>query len=536
MRPGKKRTSTCDTSSDEEIAVDAVDDLIIAQQYATFSSLPKLNNNNKNTTEQQTSANKVTIFTPSIVDYSSSSEDEEDQDVKSPSETTDDESDVDLTEALSRMDAKEDWLDEEDDEVEKMKRHGRNKKQTSANTSAYDSYISNDAKNDVPVVSDPPIVYSIPNSKDIYLVGHVKSHIVDERIIVVESLSFHNNKPLDEGNKLLVSMKSIDDEPGSSTSFLSLGTIYEIFGPVSRLLYIIRLPSPPLKVISGTDSPLLIKDKGCEIQPKPTSDNGTNHTNDIQEVSTSIQSNDEKTNTIPPPIALDEIKYPKAEGNTTTGSLTLEKNNLSFQETQNAHDDSWSDGGRFTKSIRQKLAENDKISVFSFSKDTVWVDTHAIIQQSGKGCDVNEDEEGEELEFSDDEAEQRYYSRFKKQNTKKSIKNSSNYNPNSTQPSKNWGNPNPHFHQNNESSNSYSASGNSQSSFLPQRYPSSHSTSNHNLFRNDRSQQFHHPPARQNDYSFSGSTNFEAEAKTSNSAVKNHQDEDTVYYNFSQSM
>ena len=537
MRPGKKRTSTCGAcSSDEEIAVDAVDDLIIAQQYATFSFLPTSTNNNKSTTEQQTGANKVTIFSSRIVDYSSSSEDEEDHDVKSPSETTDDESDVDLTEALSRMDAMEDWLDEEDDEVEKMKRHGRKKKQTSANINVYDSYITNDAKDNIPVTSDPLLVYSIPNSKDIYFVGHVKSHIVEERIIVVESVSFHNNKPLDEGNKLLVSMETINDESESSTSFLSLGTIYEIFGPVSRPLYIIRLPSPPTKVISAKDSSLSTIEKSFEIQPKPTSDNSTNHTNDIfQKVSTSIQNNDEKPNGNPPPVALDENKYQKAEGTTRTGSLTLEKNNLSFQESQHAHDDLWSDSGRFTKIIRQKLSENDKISVFSFSKDTVWVDTHAIIQQSGKGCDVNEDEEGE-VEFSDDEAEQRYYSRFKKQSTKRSIKNSNNYNPNSTQPSKKWENSTSHCPQTIGRSNLYSTNGTSQSSFPQQRYPSSHSTSHTDLFRNDRPQQFHHPPPRQKDYSFSGSTNFEMEAKASNSAVKNHQDEDTVYYNFSQSM
>jgi hypothetical protein len=115
-------------------------------------------------------------------------------------------------------------------------------------------------------------------------------------------------------------------------------------------------------------------------------------------------------------------------GITNIDQLCNKNNSHDVSNKEEEHEDPWSECGKYTKSLRQKLKNLDKISVFSERKSAIWVDTHAIIQQSGKGCDVNEEEE-DEIEFSDDEAEQRYYSRFKHGKHRGGNKNS-NYRPN----------------------------------------------------------------------------------------------------------
>lgn len=74
--------------------------------------------------------------------------------------------------------------------------------------------------------------------------GALKFHLVEERIVVVESL--RGSPILDEGSTLVVSLENPEVEDGSSL-ILILGKVFEIFGPVAQPLYTIRLPSDSIR-------------------------------------------------------------------------------------------------------------------------------------------------------------------------------------------------------------------------------------------------------------------------------------------------
>jgi hypothetical protein len=189
-----------------------------------------------------------------------------------PTEDDDDESDVDLTEALAQMDQGED-LDEVLETENKKSRRRRpggaaanidlSSARGLATANEIDPYdvtqreksILTDVAHEREKDGDELDIDGTNNSisdvaKDLdidklQLAGHVKSHVVQDRVVVVESL--HSVPPLDDGNMLVLKMSAGAPTAGSTTSseFIPLGEIFDIFGPVLQPLYTVRLPLPP---------------------------------------------------------------------------------------------------------------------------------------------------------------------------------------------------------------------------------------------------------------------------------------------------
>ena len=93
------------------------------------------------------------------------------------------------------------------------------------------------------------------------LAGVVRSHLVEKRAIVVDTMipsSLQNQSsynivdaPLDEGSVMAIRLQRRSDTLNEVTnseitdSLQILGNVVEVFGPVHRPLYLIRLPDPP---------------------------------------------------------------------------------------------------------------------------------------------------------------------------------------------------------------------------------------------------------------------------------------------------
>ena len=105
------------------------------------------------------------------------------------------------------------------------------------------------------------------NSSNLILAGTVKHYMASDRTVVVESnppVGGSSDSPLDEGNLLVLRPEQKQNSTGPK--LIPLGRIFEVFGPVSRPLYTIRLPVPPSESKErGEDS---VETKETEEDPK----------------------------------------------------------------------------------------------------------------------------------------------------------------------------------------------------------------------------------------------------------------------------
>lgn len=82
------------------------------------------------------------------------------------------------------------------------------------------------------------------------LAGNIKSHMVQDRTIIIESSQGNgSNEPLDEGSLLVISMEGegSTNEQLEQPSLVPVGRVFEVFGPLRRPLYTVRLPPSPNK-------------------------------------------------------------------------------------------------------------------------------------------------------------------------------------------------------------------------------------------------------------------------------------------------
>lgn len=79
---------------------------------------------------------------------------------------------------------------------------------------------------------------------DLSLAGRVRNHLIVERTIVVESTG--SGPPLDEGSLLVIRVAD-PDQRDEQAKLIPLGKILEVFGPIRKPLYSIRLPLPTEK-------------------------------------------------------------------------------------------------------------------------------------------------------------------------------------------------------------------------------------------------------------------------------------------------
>jgi rRNA processing protein Gar1 len=87
---------------------------------------------------------------------------------------------------------------------------------------------------------------------EVSLAGKIKNYLMVDRTVVIESITNPSSpglqqRALDEGSLLVIKKpdNADDDKDASTASWIPLGRIFEVFGPVSQPLYTIRLPSPP---------------------------------------------------------------------------------------------------------------------------------------------------------------------------------------------------------------------------------------------------------------------------------------------------
>ena len=89
---------------------------------------------------------------------------------------------------------------------------------------------------------------SSATSLKLVMAGRIKCHLVKERIVVVESQE--SQRPLVEGRPIVVRYEDQDSEKEEGErlkQLLPLGKVFEVFGPVSRPLYSIRVVQPTIK-------------------------------------------------------------------------------------------------------------------------------------------------------------------------------------------------------------------------------------------------------------------------------------------------
>ena len=191
-----------------------------------------------------------------------------------------------------------------------------------------------------------------------------------------------------------------------------LGKIMEIFGPIQRPFYAIRLPDPPkVTVLQAQEGPLL-----NEMRKDDGSDNKVVVTIvPIDANAMEGENNDIKDHVSNPvPTGNNEVEYRDSNDTVSMNAPIIDNNTLSnttnetkakVQDIDEAYDP-WSSNGKL--SIMFKSYPN--AIVYSLTNCSTVIDTHKVMQISGRGCDASNmyDEElgvNEQQYYSDDEQE-----------------------------------------------------------------------------------------------------------------------------------
>ena len=318
----------------------------------------------------------ATAHLVSLVAYESSDDDDDDDDVRSKgtvnstnssaderenlgrdlhvgqnSLESDDESDVDLTEALAKMET------DYGSDVE-ISKHSRNKKKDKTSASgpktaneidAYGSKLPGQLLSAFAATkSESELVRASQMGGNLCAVaGHVKYHLAAERTLVVESsLSAAQDGPLDEGSLLM-----FRDFCGQE--IVLIGKIFEVFGPVTRPLYTIRLLNSSESEASGEAH---INSSSIKVEADVQSDNS-------KEMVKKENGAEEE----------------KEMGNGTCSSTEPAS---APQMSDAATTDPWSEDGSLTKSLKSTTS----LPVYYIKGTAQNIDTGMILKQSGKGC------------------------------------------------------------------------------------------------------------------------------------------------------
>ena len=236
------------------------------------------------------------------------------------------------------------------------------------------------------------------------LSGSLRTYLPEQRTVVVDSFiplksknSCEVGSPLDEGSLLVILTKeknhgdqSIDLVPIETLSaelepcqVQVLGPIMEVFGPVARPLYAIRLPD-------AIQSP-----------------NGTKEEKKL----TTIDKEEKDSNEIE--ISENDVEEPKE----TESAVTRD------EDDNQTPIDPWAKDGKLCKLLKC----HPNVAIFCLMNHAKLIDTDHIIRVSGKGCDASNiyDEEpgaNEPQYFSDDEQERQ----SKRRNNKAKSSNHAN--------------------------------------------------------------------------------------------------------------
>lgn len=301
---------------------------------------------------------------------------------------SDDESDVDLSEQLAKM---------EDEDKPKSKNSRIVVPTTQNEIDLYNCPVNDLEKklnldlgiSDILLFhpSDTGIMNAKVASDRIRLAGHIKFHLQTERTIVVESEpTIASNNPaqfggvpqyhiqqqpmlLDEGSLLLLSIKE-DDEitsklvrdmktEANKSCVIPLGKILEVFGPVSKPLYTIRLMNSSVKAKTNTqeetDDIKLEEEVSNDV--KEEGGDSIEVEKEVFEIESSIESSIEK------PVI--DTSSTKVKSESKPKML-----------------DPWAKDGVLSKWIKS----NPRLEVYYTEDQVKMMDTVTIARNSRKGC------------------------------------------------------------------------------------------------------------------------------------------------------
>lgn len=179
--------------------------------------------------------------------------------------------------------------------------------------------------------------------------------MVEDRTIVVESAATGSSSaPLDEGSLLVIRIQG--EEPPKS-QLVPLGKVFEVFGPVSRPLYTVRLP--------------LVK----EAKQKPEQNEKSKL--DTDEISLNDDDSKEPEECKEGETAREAEK--SAASNSETGSPSKPETS---EQTNDNSIDPWTPKGKYTKLLQSAK----EMPVYYIPDIAKLLDTGAVIRNSGRGC------------------------------------------------------------------------------------------------------------------------------------------------------
>lgn len=177
--------------------------------------------------------------------------------------------------------------------------------------------------------------------------------MIEDRTIVVESVATGGSAPLDEGSLLVIRVQE------EKSQLIPLGKVFEVFGPVSRPLYTIRLVSP--------------KDKAVR-KPEQKEEANESVERDADEISLNDDEHEEQ----------DETKEVETEDNVTT------EGERAVSDSNKGQADPWAPNGKYSKLLEEST---ERMPVYYIPDITQLLDTGAVIRNSGRGS-------GESLEIT----------------------------------------------------------------------------------------------------------------------------------------
>jgi rRNA processing protein Gar1 len=243
---------------------------------------------------------------------------------------------------------------------------------------------------------------------------------MDRTIVVESSLAGGNNvsnqyggmnggaQPLDEGSLLVFQMQ---ESPQQKAMVIPIGKVLEVFGPISKPLYTIRLPAPPStasKTPSSTSSAFVNKTKkqkkgGKKAELVATESiipNETEQEDKSNVPSTAVVTKEEVVepskmavgdSVMAEPIALEESENDGIDARNkavdSIDNIVKEEEETSPEKKTEKEEtpvkpDHWASNGKYTLFLKSHA----HTLVYYVKDGAKLIDTHAVIQNSGKGC------------------------------------------------------------------------------------------------------------------------------------------------------
>lgn len=303
-----------------------------------------------------------------------------------PTVESDDESEIDLTENLANM------LDE-DEEPKK------------ANTKSFGIYEGPKTEHEI----DPyqcPIdeleklnVHAKEDGLDdamkrrLKVAGVMRSYLIEQRTVVVDSLIpaslqgvCHNvtDGPLDEGSVVAILISAGKDGTSQVTtvdeecSLQILGKVVEVFGPVQRPLYVIRLPDVPL--VRRTPEECSKSEDAMSSHEKAESASVEDTDHEVEEEQKMSDETKEVDVGDNEEVRSEDKTAPNTINDNQSTEHSSEKRKL--QELNEQGEDPWSPNGKLSTVLRN----NPHAIVYSVVDHSTLIDKDQIIKISGRGC------------------------------------------------------------------------------------------------------------------------------------------------------